>query len=288
MPDTRQSPLGHRRKINPLAAGIAATALIAGLLIAAHTAQQQAMAREASSAPAPSPPVAPSTAPSSAPVQNRAAGVAPAPVSVQYSFDGGARLPVLDGSAGHPLAVRTANGGSISYVARAGGWAVRFPPRCTTPAKTCPRAILQGIRDDSLNPGLRPLRYGASVLMTRTDTADGANVVQKGYSLGGITQYKLQVDHAAGTPSCVIASASTIYRAESHVTVADGSWHNLVCNRTAGTLTLHVDGVLRATRKVPAALSIANTEPLRVGGKGTTVNNDQFAGQIDNVFVTIG
>jgi len=38
---------------------------------------------------------------------------------------------------------------------------------------------------------------------------------------------------------------------------------------------------------VPPTLSIANAEPLRVGGKGATSGNDQYAGQIDNVFLTI-
>jgi hypothetical protein len=39
---------------------------------------------------------------------------------------------------------------------------------------------------------------------------------------------------------------------------------------------------------VPPRLSIANAEPLRVGGKGAASGNDQFAGEIDNVFVIIG
>ena len=123
--------------------------------------------------------------------------------------------------------------------------------------------------------------------MTRADTAAGANVLQKGYSVGGASQYKLQVDHAAGRPSCVIASRTMIYRAESAYTVADGQWHTLACQRAGNRLTLHVDGTLRATRTVPASLSIVNTEPLRIGGKGTTANNDQYAGRIDNVYVSI-
>ena len=35
-------------------------------------------------------------------------------------------------------------------------------------------------------------------------------------------------------------------------------------------------------------IAIANAEPLRIGGKGTANGNDQFAGEVDNVFVTIG
>jgi hypothetical protein len=38
---------------------------------------------------------------------------------------------------------------------------------------------------------------------------------------------------------------------------------------------------------VPATLSISNNEPLRVGGKNIGVGNDQYAGRIDNVFLSI-
>jgi hypothetical protein len=48
-----------------------------------------------------------------------------------------------------------------------------------------------------------------------------------------------------------------------------------------------VDGVARAWVVLPVGLSIANAEPLRVGGKGPGRGNDQFAGEIDNVFLTI-
>ena len=50
------------------------------------------------------------------------------------------------------------------------------------------------------------MQYGASILMTHADLSDGANVMQKGYSVGGVSQFKLQVDHRQGHPSCVIAS----------------------------------------------------------------------------------
>ena len=153
--------------------------------------------------------------------------------------------------------------------------------------RDCPRAILEGFRDDSLNPGTRQLLYGASVLMTHADLADGANVMQKGYSVGGVSQFKLQVDHRQGHPSCVIAGRARIYRAEPMLDVADGTWHDLTCARTATRLTMLVDGLERASVAVPPNLSIANAEPLRVGGKGANRGNDQFAGRIDNVFLSI-
>ena len=69
--------------------------------------------------------------------------------------------------------------------------------------------------------------------------------------------------------------------------VADGTWHDLTCARTPKRLTIIVDGVERASVPVPANLSIANAEPLRIGGKGPNKGNDQYAGQIDNVFLAI-
>jgi len=224
-----------------------------------------------------------------APIPPGRAGVAPGPVSLRYTFDGGVDRPITDVNGGHELRPLGQNGGALRLVPQGLGLAVAYPNRCTLAReRDCPRAILEGDRDDSLNPGKRPLRYGASVLMTAADLADGANVVQKGYSVGGGSQYKLQVDHLRGHPSCVIAGQrQRIYRAEPWVDVADGRWHSLECTRTPDRLTMAVDGVQRAWVAVPPKLSIANPEPLRVGGKGPAKGNDQFAGEIDDVFVTI-
>ena len=195
------SPRRDSRRIRPLATLTAAAALCTGLIIAGHSAHQQT--RAAAPAPTPAAPPAHSgyeadrpaaaatTAAATAAGASAGAQVtggqaaAAGPVDVRYSFDGGARQPVLDSTAGHPLRIVAVNGGTIRYVARAGGWAVQFPARCQSAASSCPRAILQGGRDDSLNPGTRTIRYGAAVLMTRADTAAGANVLQKGYSVGG-------------------------------------------------------------------------------------------------------
>lgn len=216
--------------------------------------------------------------------------VAAAPLTVRYTFDGGVSRPIADLTGRHPLRPLSQNGGTLRLVRQRGGLAVAYPNRCTLlRERDCPRAILEGFRDDDLNPGRRPLRYGASVLMTHGDLADGANVVQKGYSVGGTSQFKLQVDHRQGHPSCVIAGQwARIYRAEPLIDVADGTWHDLECRRSPNRLTMVVDGVPGASVPVPPMLSIANAEPLRVGGKGPGARNDQFAGAIDDVFVSIG
>ncbi|KUL26450.1 hypothetical protein ADL15_37785 [Actinoplanes awajinensis subsp. mycoplanecinus] len=240
--------------------------------------------------PPPSAGVLPNTTRFPAPADLSRVQTASAPVTLRYDFDGGVGKPIEDAGGGHELRPLGQNGGALRLVPQGAGLAVAYPDRCTlTRERDCPRAILEGRRDDSLNPGRRTLRYGASVRMTQGDLADGANVVQKGYSVGGVSQFKLQVDHRQGHPSCVIAGQrAVIYRAEPRIDVADGTWHDLECNRTENRLTMLVDGVPRASVTVPPALSVANAEPLRVGGKGPARGNDQFAGEIDNVFLDIG
>jgi hypothetical protein len=214
--------------------------------------------------------------------------VADRPISVRYTFDGGVDKPITAADGSHPLRPLSQNGGTLALVPQGLGLAVEYPERCTkTRERDCPRAILEGHRDDALNPGIRRMQYGASILMTHADLADGANVMQKGYSVGGVSQFKLQVDHRQGHPSCVIASRARIYRAEPPIDVADGTWHDLTCARSENRLAILVDGVERASVPVPRGLSIANAEPLRVGGKGANKDNDQYAGQIDNVFLSI-
>ncbi|WP_033343429.1 LamG-like jellyroll fold domain-containing protein [Catenuloplanes japonicus] len=208
-------------------------------------------------------------------------------VSVRFTFDAGAGKPVVDASGRYLLRARSAVGGVLGFSRHGAGWAAVFPARCAALPQNCPRTILEGGDPAVLNPGVRRLQYGAAVLMRPTDTADGANVVQKGFSVGGGTQYKLQVDGIAGRPSCVVASPTHIYRVVAPLRVADGRWHALGCVRAGSALSISVDGVRRGSTKLPATLSIVNAEPLRIGGKSVTVNNDQYAGLVDDVYVTI-
>lgn len=217
--------------------------------------------------------------------ERSAATLATGRVWANFTFDGG-RSTLVDTAGNNPLRELTAAGGRLEFVAHGTGRAVKYPPRCATPSSPrCPRAILEGATE--LNPGTRPIRYGASVLIGPTETAAGSNVLQKGYSVGGTTQFKLQIDGAAGRPSCVLASTTRVYRVTAAVGVADRKWHRLGCARSGARLSITVDGVARGTVAVPATLSIVNNHPLRIGGKNVAPNNDQFAGQIDDAFVAI-
>jgi hypothetical protein len=290
--DSRRFPRGARRRVSPLGALVATAALGCGLFAAQLAQPSDAAPRHSPHyvviEPRPSGGALTSTNTGFAVGQVGRVGVARSPVSVRYTFDGGVSQPLTDTHGGFTLRALSQNGGTLSLVPQGNGLAVRYPERCTLAReRQCPRAILEGFREDALNPGTRPMRYGASIMMTHRDLSDGANVFQKGYSVGGVSQFKLQVDHQQGRPSCVIAGRARIYRAEPFMDVADGRWHNLMCARSRDRLTLTVDGVDRAWVRLPANLSIANAEPLRVGGKGPGRGNDQFSGQIDNVFLSI-
>jgi hypothetical protein len=210
-------------------------------------------------------------------------------VAVRYTFDEGLAGPVRDAEGTLSLRVRTANGGSLATTPHGGGLAVRFPEPCPVYAtQRCQRAVLQSGPAGVLNPGRAPFRFGASIQLAPNETSNGANILQKGYSVGD-SQFKLQVDGRDGRPSCVLVGHGSrrIYVALSSLTVADGRWHTIECSRGDALLTIAVDQKTHGQTAIPPSLSIVNSGPLCIGGKGLSVNNDQFTGAIDDVFVTL-
>jgi hypothetical protein len=264
------------------------------------TTRASAAPPRATSAPAPAPAPAPTgPVPAEAPpvpalttadagaraVEEGLAGTATT-TSVRYAFDAGPSRTVLDTQGRYALRAVAARGGLVGFARRGDGYAIRFPARCRSAPAECPRAILESTRGDVFNAGTRALRFGATLLITRADTAAGSNVLQKGFSVGDGSQFKLQVDGRAGRPSCVLASGGTIHRLVGPVGVADGRWHSVTCTRVGARMSINVDG-RAVSRGVPAGLSIRNNEPLRIGGKNVGPYNDQFAGQLDDVFVAV-
>jgi hypothetical protein len=214
-------------------------------------------------------------------------GAAPAaPPAVRYTFDGPAPLADASGH-GYHLSPVSRYGGAFTTVPHDGGMALAFPPPCRR--EPCPRIALRAAASTELNPGRRPIRYGASVRLAADQTTDGENVLQKGYSMRG-SQYKLQIDGLAGRPSCVLVDDRhpRIHAAISSVGIADDRWHTLECRRDGSRLSMLVDGVVRGRATVPAGLSVNNRQPFSVGGKGSYADNDQFQGILDEVWVTIG
>ncbi|GIH05875.1 hypothetical protein Rhe02_39420 [Rhizocola hellebori] len=205
---------------------------------------------------------------------------------IHFDFSQGLGGPVAESGQQLALVEAVEAGGSLIQMPRGDGWAVHFPGRCHLDPQECPRAILESGPAGILNPGIRAVRWGASVQMMVNETSDGGNVLQKGLADSG-TQFKLQVDGLEGRPSCAVAGPEGKFLALSPTGIADGKWHQLLCERNDDQLTLYVDGQWAAAIPVPVGLSIVNNAPLRLGGKGHGAYNDQFHGTLDDVFVEI-
>jgi hypothetical protein len=168
------------------------------------------------------------------------------------------------------------------------GHGVAFPALCPpSVTETCPKAIIQVDDDADLDPGPAEYEWGASILVKADETSKGSNIVQKGFSVGGGSQWKLQVDGVKGHPSCVVVGQgeSTIHEVYADVSIADGTWHDVSCRRDAGKLVISVDGS-RKSVAIPPDLTISPAGPMRIGGKSLKPNNDQFFGTLDDVYVS--
>jgi hypothetical protein len=223
-------------------------------------------------------------------------GVAPrieadTPVSTyvaSYNFDSTIADGTFDDGSGkgHLLRALVRNGGAIKLTPHGNGQALTFPPKCT--GASCPRIVLQATDVPDLNPGTTSLRYGAGVLISKAEGSAPQNVLQKGYAGGG--QYKLSVDGISGKPICGLSGKTdpTVYVARSRKSIADGGWHSLECRRSGPTLTILVDDQVQATAAVPAGLSVITPKPFSIGGKGVGVDNAQFHGSVDDVWIKVG
>jgi len=222
------------------------------------------------------------------PAASAAVPVAPTPTAVaKYRFetavDSGDSVEDLSGWH-HPLRLRTAEGGRVRSVAHRDGYAAGFPAPCRTGA-ACPRAVLEAADAPSLRPGLRRLRFAASVAALPSAVGDGAVVLSKGDGPG---RYELRLG-AAGKPNCVIADQSgAVVLARSTTPVIDGQWHRIVCTRTTTALTVVVDGVKVGSALVPAATNIGADAPLRVGASDLSGRSERFGGALDDVVVVVG
>lgn len=225
------------------------------------------------------------------PVTAAATTTAGSVLVARYAFDGG----VVDGKAadtsgrGAALAVRTADQGQLRVLTGPRGRHVAFPAACAAGAQTCPRALLEAPDDVDLNPGVRKFRWSARVNVTKAQVVGSANIVQKGVATTG-SQWKMQVGRTQGRAQCVVVGtgSATAYLVRSTVSVADGLWHKVLCERSGGTLTVYVDDVARGQRAIPADLAIANNLPLRVGGPNFNARSDMYHGQLDEVYAELG
>jgi len=210
----------------------------------------------------------------------------------KYTFDSGAsatgRVAEQSGR-GVPLTIRSAERGAVRFAKGPTGQHATLPARCLTTAKICPRALLEGADDPDLDPGTRGFTWAASVSVAKAQLAGSPNVVQKGV-VTTESQWKLQIGQTHGKAQCVVVGRGNAkpYLVRASVSVADGKWHKIRCQRSGAALSVYVDGALKGRTVIPATLSIANDKPLRIGGPNFNTRKDMFHGSVDDVYAQLG
>ncbi|MCW3818373.1 PKD domain-containing protein [Micromonospora sp. DR5-3] len=116
------------------------------------------------------------------------------------------------------------------------------------------------------------------------------NILQKGQgaTVGGYWKFEAP----GGKPKCLFRGGDGASRTGyTDVSIADGQWHTVTCNRTSSYVEMYVDGV-RTSRLTGPTGTIANNWQLSIGGKsscdGVKVTCDYFAGDIDYVKILKG
>jgi Concanavalin A-like lectin/glucanases superfamily len=208
---------------------------------------------------------------------------------VRFTFDAGETLKagtrVRDVSGHRNFGIVRVSGGGHLTLLRNGarGHAAGFPRIC----RGCGRAIITVDSRPSLNPGTRPFSFGASVRATPKQAPPhrDPNIILKGNTLKG--KYKLHLIGAR--PRCVFAGAISEVVLTSPTPIDNGTWHRVVCSKDGKTHRLFVDGRLKAQSTTRASGSIISPDRLKVGGRaiGHAGSNDQFHGDLDNVFLHV-
>ncbi len=202
------------------------------------------------------------------------------PPRLEVSAAGLTAGPLPDGTPVGPGRVVLA-GGPLTAATVAGEPAVVFPRPCDAHGP-CPKAVLEVPGSDDLSPGTGDWAWGARLLLRPDETSKGSNVLQRGFSVGGGGQWKLQVDGAAGHPSCTAVGlrGSAVHVVVADRGVADGRWHDVTCTRSGDSLTVAVDGTDAGRVALPAGLDVSPEGPVRLGGKNVKQDNDQLFGAL--------
>lgn len=179
----------------------------------------------------------------------------------------------ITGTVGTGLATGNVSSGATGYK-----WSSGSPT--APPAK--PERLVK-VDNAALNPGTKDY---AVTIRYRTTHSYG-NVIQKGQN-GAVGGY-FKFEQPKGFMTCLFKGATGQQRAiVSKISLNDGAFHVVRCERTVNRLTMTIDGTTTYKLNGPTG-NIANTVPLTIGGK---LNCDQikttcdyFAGTID--WVTI-
>ncbi|NES28197.1 PKD domain-containing protein [Micromonospora terminaliae] len=168
----------------------------------------------------------------------------------------------------------------------AGATGHRFAVHVPTDQEYVPGHVNVVPHSTDLNPDAGDFSF---TIRYRTTRSFG-NILQKGQGSTAGGYWKFEAP--GGTPKCLFRGGDGASRTGyTNVSIADGQWHTVTCNRTSTYVEMYVDGV-RTSRLTGPTGTIANNWQLSIGGKsvcdGVKVTCDYFGGDIDYVKILKG
>ncbi|PSK63888.1 Protease 1 [Micromonospora sp. MH33] len=219
-----------------------------------------------------------------------ALGAAPAQATATrtvafWSMDEPAGSTVLKDSSGNGR--NGATGAEVvTGVRYAGATGHRFATHLPTDQEYVPGHVNLVPHSTEFNPDAGDFSF---TIRYRTTYSFG-NILQKGQgaTVGGYWKFEAP----GGKPKCLFRGGDGASRTGyTDVSISDGQWHTVTCNRTSTYVEMYVDGV-RTSRLTGPTGTIANNWQLSIGGKsqcdGVKVTCDYFAGDIDYVKILKG
>ena len=141
---------------------------------------------------------------------------------------------------------------------------------------------------ESLRPGNRNITLEARI---RPSQLGDRNIVQKGLFSPSSQQYKMEL--VGGAFNCVFKGTGGDQRVGNATGVKNtakaGVWQTVQCRKTGTSISLVVNGVTKATKRVNAGSIGTYGKPLTIGGKIDCGDEcDYYLGYVDYVKVSIG
>ena len=141
----------------------------------------------------------------------------------------------------------------------------------------------------SLNPGAADVTVTVHVATT-TRPADDYDLIRKGLQSTSGGDFKIEIVNVSGVAKarCYFRGSKGSYQKTVSVpNLLNGAYHTIICQKTATTVVMTVDGTVY--RHTGAIGSISNTSDLIIGAKSAaTTSDDWFKGSLDEVSITTG
>jgi hypothetical protein len=137
-----------------------------------------------------------------------------------------------------------------------------------------------------LNPGSGSFIFSVKVKFTvlPSSTVGDYDLLRKGLSSTSGGDYKAEIVQS-GKALCQWKGSSANVQLTGGPVLNNGAWHTISCEKTSTSVTLRLDGTVRASRSVKIG-SISNSAHLLLGAK-TTSGGDQYQGLLDEATITL-